>query len=345
LIKIAATKRTLPVAMLHCKRGFCCTAKERLTGDGHGRSVPRMSLGSGPSLVLHRSTILAACSAMLAACGGGDELCARDTDCPSGFCKADGTCGSASDTDAGTDAPPDGSTVLCMPDHDGAITRGEVPLAAGKMANFRIATDPTFQTAGVDNGDGTRTWNLGVALAGDADREIALLSPTGTWWAADFPMATYATTLAAGSDLLGVFRLTGNELALLGVVSPEPGTFQTSLEYDPPATILALPVQAAGTWSSTSTISGTAQGAIIAYTESYTSTVDHSGTMTTPYGDFPVIRVATDLERTQGFSTLSTSRTFAWLAECFGTVATVTSQEFESAAEFDDPAEVRRLAP
>ncbi|MBA2542774.1 MAG: hypothetical protein H0V17_24225, partial [Deltaproteobacteria bacterium] len=266
-----------------------------------------MSLASGHSFVLQCSTIVAVCSATAISCGSPDaDLCARDSECASGFCKADGTCGSASDTDGGTDPPADGTSVLCTPDHDGAIARDEVPLAAGKMANFRIASDPAFQTAGIDNGDGTRTWNLGVALAGDTDREIALLSPAGTWWVSDFPMATYATTLSADSDLLGVFWLTGNQLTLLGVVSPEPGTFQTSLEYDPPATILELPVQADATWSSTSTVSGTAQGAIIAYTESYTSTADRSGTMTTPYGDFPVIRVATDLERTQGFSTLST---------------------------------------
>ena len=67
--------------------------------------------------------------------------------------------------------------------------------------------------------------------------------------------------------------------------------------------------------------------------------------MTTPYGDFPVLRVATDLDRTQGLATLSTRRTFAWVAECFGPVATATSQDFESASEFDHPAEVRRLAP
>ena len=44
-------------------------------------------------------------------------------------------------------------------------------------------------------------------------------------------------------------------------------------------------------------------------------------------------------------STLLTKRTFAWVAECFGSVATVQSQDFESASEFSSDAEVRRLAP
>ena len=42
---------------------------------------------------------------------------------------------------------------------------------------------------------------------------------------------------------------------------------------------------------------------------------------------------------------LASTRSFAWMAECFGSVANVTSQSFESSQEFDDPAEVRRLAP
>jgi hypothetical protein len=81
------------------------------------------------------------------------------------------------------------------------------------------------------------------------------------------------------------------------------------------------------------------------YTEKYDSRVDQVGTMTTPYGAFPVLRTATDLTRTSGLATLATSRTFSWSAECFGTVATIQSQDFETAAEFTDAAEVRRLAP
>ena len=51
------------------------------------------------------------------------------------------------------------------------------------------------------------------------------------------------------------------------------------------------------------------------------------------------------LTRTAGFSTLLTKRTFTWVAECFGPIATVQSKDFESSTEFSDDAEVRRLAP
>jgi hypothetical protein len=283
---------------------------------------------------------------MIVACGGNAETCTQDDQCPSHFCRADGTCGPA-DVDAAVpgdsiDAPP---SELCTPNHDGQISLPELPLIAGRMATFRVTTTGTFDTAGQANGDGSRRWDLSGQLAGDSDKPIALAAPAGAWWQPSFPTATYAVTLAQGSDLLGVFAVDANAVTLLGVVSPDAGTFRTELAYDPPAKILALPFGAGTTWVTTSTISGTAQGAITAYTEKYDSRVDQVGTMKTPYGDFPVVRVATDLTRTAGLATLLTKRTFAWSAECFGSVATVSSQDFETSAEFNDPAEVRRLAP
>lgn len=282
-----------------------------------------------------------------AACGGGSgQTCEVDDDCASRFCKADGTCGPAA-TDAGVtgDAPADTTTALCTPDHDGTITLAELPFAAGRMGTFRIATDATWDTAGQALPNGMRRWDLDVQLANDADRQLALDAPAGAWWQPAFPAASYATRLASSSDLSGVFRVANPSLDLLGVVSPDGGTYKTELEYDPPAQVLAVPLSPGASWTSSSTVSGYAQGAIVAYTETYESRVDVVGTMVTPYGEFPVMRVATDMQRTSGFSTLARTRTFTWVAECFGPVATATSQNFESDAEFSDIAEVRRLAP
>ena len=280
-------------------------------------------------------------------CAGGSDApaCAHDSDCASGFCKLDGTCAAAVDADPaldtapGIDAPPSGA---CTPDHDGAVTRAELPLIAGRMATFRVASNATFDTTGTAAANNLRHWDLTAQLTGDQDRAVALLAPTGTWWAAKFPDATYATTLAADSTLVGVVRVTDTAVSLLGVVSPEGGSARTELKYDPPATVLQLPVRAGATWSSTSTVSGIAQGIAAFYGETYASTVDQVGTMTTPYGEFPVLRVATDLNRGSG---ALTQRTFGWLSECFGTVATVSSQHYETRAEFSNPLEVRRLAP
>jgi len=282
-------------------------------------------------------------------CGGtgSGPSCTEDADCPSRFCRADGTCAPVVDADAGpgADALPDAPSELCAPDHDGNVELAELPHTPGKMATYRVALDAAFDTAGTATTDGARRWDLTGQLANDVDRSLSLESPTGAWWSARFPDATYASLLAADADLLGVFRVEPAQLVLLGVVSPEAGTFRTELAYDPPAKILALPVTAGGAWSSTSTVSGTAQGAIVAYTERYSARVDQVGTMATPYGEFPVVRVATDLSRSSLGTPIGATRTFSWIAECFGPVATVRSQDFESETEFSDPAEVRRLAP
>jgi hypothetical protein len=287
------------------------------------------------------------CSISVAACGGSSgDACSLDSDCASGFCKADGTCGPAPvDAPQQSDGASDSPNALCNANHDGMITLAELPFMAGRMGTFRVTVDATWNTAGQSNTDGSRAWDLSGALAGDADRVMTLGTPTGQWWSPDYATATYATDLSIESDLRGVFHVTGAASELLAVVSPEGGTYKTELDYDPPAKILALPLTAGATWTSTSTVSGYAQGGVVAYTEKYESRVDQVGTMKTPYGDFPVVRVATDLTRTSGLATLLTKRTFSWVAECFGPVATAASQDFATGAEFTDNAEIRRLAP
>ena len=77
------------------------------------------------------------------------------------------------------------------------------------------------------------------------------------------------------------------------------------------------------------------------YTETYSSNVDAVGTMTTPYGVFPVLRVATNLADLQVGVAFNSNKTFAWQAECFGTVAKITSGSNETGEEFGSAAEVR----
>lgn len=288
------------------------------------------------------------CSMNVLGCSGGSgNECTRDEDCDSNFCRADGTCGEATDDGGvGSDSlPPDMMSELCTPNHDESIGLAELPLRAGKMANFRIATDATFNTAGTATGGGMKAWDLSGALSNDADRAIALLAPAGAYWASDFPNATYAAPLSAGSDLLGVFNVDATAVTLLGVVSPTAGTFGTNISYDPPAIILKLPITPNAQWSSSSTVSGTLNGGFVNYTETYESIVDSVGTLKTPYGEFPVMRVATDMSQVQIVTPFGGKRSFSWVAECFGSVANVTSKDFESSSEFTDPAEVRRLAP
>ena len=285
-----------------------------------------------------------------AACAGGDAReCNLNSECASDFCRADGTCAPLDEPDAGNpppDADPDqpDAASFCQPNHDGVISRDEIFLAAGNQANFRVALDATVNTAGELQPEGGRVWDLATALSGDADVAVELLPVFGSWYAATFPGATYATRLSQTEELLGVFEVTATAVLLRGVVSPESGLYRTELIYDPPVAVLELPLTTTSSWQTSTTINGVASGVASLYSESYDSTVDAVGDLATPFGNFPVHRVRVEMTRVVGVVTV-TKRTFAFVSECYGTVASVVSQDYESDIDFTDAAEVRRLAP
>jgi hypothetical protein len=306
---------------------------------------------------MRKPVLLGAVLAAAAACSSSpDVACRAGADCASGICLSNGTCAPVSGPDAaqpdgssGPDAsPPDGSgdapLTGCVPNDDGTITASEAPLGPGLHAKFRFATNVTVSTAGQTQSDGSRIWDLSGALAGDSDVEIDTVPVTSTWYASDFPTASYATRLSPQSDLLGVFRFGGGELALQGIVSPSQQGAYTNVSYDPESIALQFPLAMNATWGSTSTVSGTVSGVAVLYYEQYQSKVDAHGIVKTPYGDFPVLRIATVLTKTVGV-TVTVIRTYGFFAECATQVATIVSQPDEPSAEFSNAALVERLAP
>jgi hypothetical protein len=298
-------------------------------------------------VALHKFGRAFAVAMLLGACSSSNPATCDDaTDCPSGFCRADHTC---APVEEGPDAGPDASSTPdaaagCVPNLDGTLTRNELVMAAGQTATFRVATDVTTDTAGTQGAGGNRTWDYARALTGDADLRVTLLAPTGQWWAAKFPTATYATRLSADSTLLGVMRLDAGGLFLLGVVSPEGGVTRTELTYDPVVPVVPTPLAPSAAWNVTSTVTGYASGVFSVYTERYVDRVDAVGSLVAPFGTFPVRRISVELTRTVG-ALITTKRTFAFVSECYGTVATITSQDYESSAEFTRAAEIWRLTP
>lgn len=297
-----------------------------------------------------------------AATGSAGAQCSVGAECTSGVCTVDGVCAdssgagggqsssssassssstSTSSTSSGAGGGGSGGGSLCSPNKDGVITRSEVPLQAGLHATFRAAENATVDTAGKTLGDGSRAWDLDVALPGDHGELVETLPLAGQWFAADFAGSTYAARLSDTQPLLGVFEVTADALLLHGVVSPTGGATQTELKYQPPVKVLAFPIQAGATWSTSATVSGQASGVPGVYSESYQSSVDAHGTLKTPFGTFDVQRVRTNLTR----AGVPTSHSFTFVTECFGSIANVTSQNYETAAEFTNAAEVVRLAP
>jgi hypothetical protein len=311
-----------------------------------------------------RSSLFLAIATLVVAVACGDSgarECRVGADCASGMCTAEGTCaapaGSSGDP-AGGDAGPgttgpgtdgaassgDGATPGCSPNKDGLITRAEVPIEPGLRATFRVAEDVDVDTAGTPQANGARSWDFSGALANDANVIVETMALTDKWYAAKYSGATYASKLTASSDLVGVFETGPGALEMRGVVSPADGLYRTELAYDPAVAILAFPLKMDATWTTDSSVSGVATGVPSAYSEKYESVVDAHGSLKTPFGTFDVLRVRVLLTRTVGLL-VTVVRTFAFVTECYGTIATITSQDNEPDVEFTHAAEIRRIAP
>lgn len=282
--------------------------------------------------------------------------CAVGADCASGVCLPDGAC--APQQDGGLPAGGDGGPLgdgrvpsrdsgrdgggRCLPDEDGVVRRSEAPFGPGLMARYATTFDVPVDTVGADLGGGRRRWDWGGAMPGDRALDLVTEPLTGRWFADRFVGADYVTRLGAETDLLGVFRVTETALELMGVVSPTDGVGRTELTYDPPVRVLVFPLEQGSRWSSNSLVTGVAQGLAATYRETYESEVDARGEVVTPYAPLAALRVRTTLTRDLTFSR-TIVRQFLFVAECFGTVATVISRENEPNDELDRAAEIRRL--
>ena len=303
--------------------------------------------------------------ALLAACAtDSTRECRVGADCASGSCGPDGQClpdnGQTRPDAAGSDAKvdPDGGPSKdagndvalpgCTANKDGIITRDEVPIAAGLRATYKIGKDEDVSTAGTPGAGARRNWDFSAALASDVSVIVETQALAGKWFGPKFAGATYASKLSQSSDLIGVFETSPGAILLRGVVSPtEAAATKTELTDTPPVAILSFPLKVGATWTTATKVNGTAQGVtlITSYDEKYESKVDAAGELKTPLGTFEVLRVQVLLTRTIGVLPPTTLRTFAFVTECYGTVATVTSAENETNLEFTRAAEIRRIAP
>lgn len=300
--------------------------------------------------------------------------CQVGADCESGVCNTDGTCGgettttssgtgmggsattssttTATTTTGGSGTGGDGSggsggSGACSPpNNDGMITQVELPVMVGLHENFSAAASVPVDTVGKVGLGGEHVWDLSAMISGQADEKVETLPVTGQWFAASFPGATYCSRLSSTSDILGVFESSAGALLLRGVASPADGPQATNLVYTTPIKVLVFPVKEGGTWSTLSAVTGKVQGIVVGgiYNEQYDSKVDAHGTMKTPFSTFPVVRIR--VARTAFINGVTTtSHRFVFVTECFGTVATMVSKDYEMVDEFTTAAEVSRLAP
>jgi hypothetical protein len=301
------------------------------------------------------------CSCIISCGGQSAGACRGDNDCPGGACVV-GQCRPLAGGDlavsgargdmSGTRAAdlllpvPDGWNIdalgggNCAFNNDGVITRAELPVTVGIGALFAVNAPNT--TVPVNNVAQNGVWDFSAPVSGEGKQFDQLLAPSGQWWAGDFTTATYGQRIDDGQQVYGVFRNDPDDLVMLGVVSDENGLEKTELTYATPIIVLKFPLMVGSTWTSESDVSGTADGVAFYAHEKYDFTVDVRGTTRTPAASFDTLRLRMTLTRTFGDAT--TQITYLHVAECYGTVARIRSQDGETSNNFTQASEYRRLA-
>ena len=324
----------------------------------------QMEDGGGASVWAWVALVAAAAAFFLSisGCGGATHACRGDDECGDGVC-VNGACRPLASPDLASALPAtdggvidlaqpvpaqDGALALdaiasaCTFNSDGVIDRSEEPFLVGLGALF--AVNPAGSTTPVNETASNGTWDFSAVVTNETKVFDQILSPSGQWWSSDFPDATYAEKLEDGQSILGVYRVTSDRLELLGLVSEQSGLQQTELTYSTPIPLLEFPIHKDDHFTAQSNLTGMLNGfpGFIAQ-DSYDITVDARGTTRVPAGSFDTLRIRMSYTQTVNF--VPTTRiTYLHLAECYGAVARVRSQDNETSTDFTQAAEYRRLA-
>lgn len=307
------------------------------------------------------ATLLVVGAVLAGGCGdGGGRECLNRNDCPEGQICVMGECrpevardGGTLDAgpDAGSDAGPDGGPLdagssdggVCDYVDDGVIHRSELVIQVGLGATYRVnQTSPvTVDLVGQPSG-GEPLWDFSQGFPSDRSVVDELLPVSGTWFAADFPDATYAALLDESLGTLGVYRATPEAVSLLGIVSQEAD--ETLLTYDPPVDLMRFPIALEDHYLVETTSSGTYNYALFTAEETYEFTVEARGRVVVPAGSFHALRIRTDFTQHIPYTLIWVERILhVWVTECFGVVARVQSEDGETEPLFTSAAELRRM--
>lgn len=235
--------------------------------------------------------------------------------------------------------------VQCRPNNDMVIDRNELAYALGAQVLYVVNDDNTtvmgIQTQGRDMGMGL-VWDFSMMLPTDRRVFDTVMVPTGQWWSALYPAASFTLPIDRANTLQGIYQLTANSLQLLGTVSRDAG--RTNVAFTPAVDTIRFPLRVGAMWQSTNAGNGFFNAVATATTNSYRFNVDQSGTVYTPAARFAVLRLRMELDQTvTGTLIRRTQRSYLYLAECWGLVARVVSTDNEMSTEFTRASEYRRL--
>ena len=235
-------------------------------------------------------------------------------------------------------APP------CVGDNDGKIDLDELRFITGVKVDYLFnpaGTTVTVAPGGIPSASPPE-WDF---TATEGDRHSIDLEPVREqWFASSFPGADYATVTDVSSGLLGIFKLDGKNLLLLGYASPDPSP-QTLLVYDVPVISLRFPVRKGDSWISVGRANGTALGQPIASVDTYDFSVDDSGTVDLPFLQFAnTLRVHAKVSVLLPGGIAQTKVQYLFFHECYGELGRMVSRNNEVDDPFTTAAEFRRLA-
>lgn len=252
------------------------------------------------------------------------------------------------DRDPATDPEPEPLT--CVPNLDGAITGSELAPAYGVPAHYVVnppGVSRQVDVVGTAGEDGAPVWDFAVDYADDQALAATAETLEGTWYGPSFPEGAFVTPFNREGTLDSIGLVRDDAFLLLGLASHEesPPEGQTLLVYDPPITILKLPVEEGQTFVSVGQIAnGTVLGLPYAGRDTYEVTVDAVGSIDLPQLTFEQVhRVRTKVTVEPAVGATVVRRQVSFFAECFGEVARVTSADGEASDDFTTAAELRRL--
>jgi hypothetical protein len=239
----------------------------------------------------------------------------------------------------------------CLPDLDGRIDGDEIVTALGTEVGFLVSppgVERAVDLAGEDGEvEGERLWDFTVDYADDQALRITPTTLEGRWYASSFADGAFVTPFDASGTLENVLLRRDDALVLLGLASSEeaPPEGQTLLVYDPPITILRIPVEVGQSFVSTGEIvNGVIQGLPYAGRDTYEVSVDGMGRIDLPQLAFEQVhRVRTKVTVEPAVGAAVTRRQVSFFAECFAEVARATSRDGEESDDFTTTAELRRL--
>ncbi len=240
----------------------------------------------------------------------------------------------------------------CLPNLDGTLEAGELPVVYGQAQHYLVnpqGTPRSLQFDGQVDSAGRRSWDLSPDYADDMVVGITAEPLRDQWFASTFlPDADYVAPIDVEANTLGVYHLDERGLWLHGVASadPNPPEGQTLLPYDSPVLLFRLPLQPGDRWTSVGEVSqGTALGLAYRGTDTYDIDVVGAGRLDLPDWSFgQAWEVDQKVTVAPAIGAPIHRHVISWLFECFGEVARAEAPP-DSGDTFMTADRLRRVTP